>query len=131
VTPYRRRVGSARPSHLMFTGGIGGLLELPNFSVLVRGLDEWNYSRMADRPVIPEPRLLSAVRSELGPGIRELRAAPWLEGQSEDPNGPAGQVGAIGSSPSREAYTRSDKLGVTDSASTRRYSVAWLAWNDS
>lgn len=93
VTPYRRRVGSARPSHLTFTDGVGGLLELPNFSVLVRGLDEWNYSRMPERPVIPEPRLLSAVRSELGPGIRELRAEPWLEGQSEDPNGPAGQVG--------------------------------------
>lgn len=93
VTPYRRRVGSARPSHLMFTDGVGGLLELPNFSVLVRGLDEWNYSRMPERPVIPEPRLLAAVRSELSPGVRELRAAPWLEGQSEDPNGPAGQVG--------------------------------------
>ena len=34
----------------------GGLLELPNFSVLVPGLDEWNYSRMPKRPVIPEPR---------------------------------------------------------------------------
>jgi hypothetical protein len=77
----------------MFTGGVGGLVELPNFSVLVQGLDEWNYSRMPERPVIPEPRLLAAVRSELGPGVRQLRAAPWLEGQSEDPNGPAGQVG--------------------------------------
>jgi hypothetical protein len=77
----------------MFTDGVGGLLELPNFSVRVRGLDDWNYSRMPERPVIPEPRLLAAVRSELSPGVRELRAAPWLEGQSEDPNGPAGQVG--------------------------------------
>jgi hypothetical protein len=48
---------------------------------------------MPERPVIPEPRLLAAVRSELSPGVRELRAAPWLEGQSEDPNGPAGQLG--------------------------------------
>jgi hypothetical protein len=77
----------------MFTDGVGGLLELPNFSVLVRGLDEWNYSRMPERPVIPEPRLLAAVRSELSPAVGELRAAPWLEGQSEDPNGPVGQVG--------------------------------------
>lgn len=37
--PYRRRVGSVRPSHLMFTSGVGSLVDLPNFSVLLRGLD--------------------------------------------------------------------------------------------
>lgn len=93
--PYRRRVGSARPSQLMFTGGVGGLIELPNFSVLVQGLDEWNYTRMVDLdPRIEEPRVLAAVRQRLkAPGIKELRAAPWVEGDSYDPNGPASQIG--------------------------------------
>ena len=40
---HRRRVGAVRPSHLMFTSGVGALVDLPNFSVLVRGLDDWNY----------------------------------------------------------------------------------------
>lgn len=93
-TPYRRRVGSARPSHLMFTGGVGGLIELPSFTVLVQGLDEWSYAGLESNPVIHEPRVLAAVRAELrAPALKELRAAPWLEGQIGNPNGPASQIG--------------------------------------
>lgn len=94
-TPYLRRVGTSRPSHLMFTGGVGGLVELPNFTILVQGLEEWNYARMGDvDPTIHEPRVLAAVRARLAaPGVRALRTAPWLEGQSSDPNGVANQVG--------------------------------------
>ncbi len=39
---HRRRVGAVRPSHLMYTSGVGSLVDLPNFSVLVRGLDDWS-----------------------------------------------------------------------------------------
>jgi hypothetical protein len=79
----------------MFTGGVGGLIELPNFTVMVQGLDEWNYSRLGDAdPTIHEPRLLAAVRARYGsPAVSQLRAAPWMEGQADDPNGPANQVG--------------------------------------
>lgn len=95
TTPYRRRVGSARPSHLMFTGGVGGLIELPNFTVLVQGTDEWNYTRLAGTdPTIYEPRVLATVRSRLDePGVKALRSAPWMEGQSDDPTGAANQIG--------------------------------------
>ena len=44
MTSYRRQVGAVRPSHLMYTSGVGALIDLPRLSVLVRGLDDWDYS---------------------------------------------------------------------------------------
>lgn len=90
---YRRRVGSVRPSHLMFTTGVGSLVDLPNFSVLVRGLDDWSYANVDTAP-IPEPRLLAAVRALRGMRtVEELRPAPWMDGLDTDPKGPAARVG--------------------------------------
>ncbi|MDH6228178.1 DUF1998 domain-containing protein [Streptomyces sp. MJP52] len=89
-----RRVGSVRPSHLMFTAGIGSLVDLPNFSVLVKGLDSWSYSGVTQYD-IDEPRLRAAVNRSLqryGRGqIEQLRSAPWLEGGDSDPKGWAAQ----------------------------------------
>lgn len=93
---YRRRVGSVRPSHLMFTSGVGALVDLPNFSVLVRGLDAWNYNDVRGRnewTPIAEPRLLLAVQGMLGKSVKELLPAPWLDGLDQDPSGPASRVG--------------------------------------
>ena len=70
------RVGAVRPSQLMYAFGVGSTVDLPNFSVVVAGLDSWN--ELA-QDVIPEPRLLAAVRAELGAQVGELRSAPWLE----------------------------------------------------
>src|SRR5262245_26662207 len=76
----RRRVGTVRPSHLMFTGGVGALVDLPNFSVLVRGLDDWNFDALPEFRPIAEPRMLDAARAALRhKGIEQLRAAPWLD----------------------------------------------------
>lgn len=87
---YRRRVGSARPSHLMFTSGVGSLIDLPNFSVLVSGLDDWSYHAIPESLPIAEPRLLAAVQKVLNNSVKELRQAPWMPssnhgGKSEDP----------------------------------------------
>ncbi|MBX6356445.1 MAG: DUF1998 domain-containing protein [Micromonosporaceae bacterium] len=91
---YRRRVGAVRPSHIMYTTGVGSLVDLPNFSVLVRGLDDWSYQGIPEWEPIAEPRLLAAVRSLLHPAnVKELRPAPWLEGLDRDPGGPASRVG--------------------------------------
>ncbi|TDO30037.1 uncharacterized protein DUF1998 [Kribbella sp. VKM Ac-2527] len=81
-----RRVGSVRPSHLMFTSGVGALVDLPNFSVLVQGLDEW---RDAGVPVESQtiadvpPHLLRAVRKLAGRSVKELRPAPWAPGSDQ------------------------------------------------
>jgi hypothetical protein len=94
---YRRRVGAVRPSHLMFTSGVGSLVDLPNFSVLVKGLDDWQYRAPEDPEnnpaLITEPRLLSAVQSLLSKTVRELRPAPWMPGTDTNPNGEAARTG--------------------------------------
>ncbi|WP_438387937.1 DrmB family protein [Actinopolyspora saharensis] len=96
TTNHRRHVGSVRPSHLMFTSGVGALVDLPNFSVLVRGLDDWNYNEVRGRDdwkTITEPRLLTAVQGIFGKNVKELLPAPWLDGMEQDPRGPAARVG--------------------------------------
>ena len=96
---YRRRVGTSRPSHLMFTGGVGGLVDLPNFSILVRGIDDWSYRDVPDWRPIAEPRLLAAVRAVFtrpgvsGAGVAELRSAPWIEETPGDPGDAAMRIG--------------------------------------
>ena len=93
ASKHFRRVGSVRPSHLMFTTGVGALVDLPNFSVLVRGLDDWSYTGIPDWEPIVEPRLLAAVHRMGERDVQELRPAPWLDGVDQDPSGQAGRVG--------------------------------------
>lgn len=73
-----RRVGAVHPSQLMYSYGVGALIDLPNFAVIVAGLDDWKSSEL-DSERIVERRLLAAVRDRLGPQVAELRAAPWRE----------------------------------------------------
>ncbi len=72
---FPTRVGAVRPSQLLHTYGVGSLVDLPNFSVIVAGLQAW------DRPRedIIEPRLLAAVRAQLGAQVERLIAMPWME----------------------------------------------------
>jgi hypothetical protein len=76
------RIGQARPSHLVYTTGVGAIADLPSMSVIVRGLDAWSPER---QEAIEEPRLLEAVRRVLGPQVRALRHAPWDPAESDDP----------------------------------------------
>jgi hypothetical protein len=90
MTAYRRQVGEVRPSHLMYTSGVGALIDLPRLSVLVRGLDDWDFTQVLADPVLSEDRLLAAVQRDLGPQVAALRRAPWREpaetyGQGNDP----------------------------------------------
>ncbi len=100
---YRTRVGAVRPSHLMFTSGVGSLVDLPNFSVLVRGLDDWRHDHAHGWQPLAEPRLLAAIQAfpyrkgepehlDLR-SVGQLRPAPWLAGLDNDPTGPASRVG--------------------------------------
>ncbi|WP_327393161.1 DUF1998 domain-containing protein [Streptomyces sp. NBC_01186] len=93
-TSYFRRVGAARPSHLMYTSGVGSLIDLPNFSVLVKGLDSWSHTGLADYNV-DEPRLITAVNRTLQlygeSRINQLRSAPWMEGADSSPKDWAAQ----------------------------------------
>ena len=90
---HRRRVGAVRPSHLMFTSGVGALIDLPNFSVLVRGIDDWTYHPVPPEPVV-ERRLLAAVqRLPEMRSVERLQKAPWLDGTDANPNSEAARTG--------------------------------------
>ena len=67
------RVGEVRPSQLLFTHGIGMVVDLQHASVIVLGIDDWNYE---DTSPIVENRLLAAVRRDLGHQVNELRLPP-------------------------------------------------------
>lgn len=75
----RAKVGSARPSSLLYTYGPGSIMDLPGFSVMPAGLDDWDrvWARRDTIPTIVEPRLLDVVRLHLGPQVDSLRPYPW------------------------------------------------------
>lgn len=68
-----RKVGDLRPSQLLYTFGIGSIVDLPNISAMVMGLDDWT---VVDGEEIGEERLLTAVRGTLGDQVRALRPPP-------------------------------------------------------
>lgn len=75
----RAKVGSARPSALLYTYGPGSIMDLPAFSVMPAGLDDWEriWVRRGHVPTIEEPRLLDVVRLHLGAQVESLRPYPW------------------------------------------------------
>lgn len=75
----RAKVGSARPSSLLYTYGVGSIMDLPQFSIMPAGLDDWEpiFQRRATIQTIDEPRLLNVVRLHLGLRVAELRPFPW------------------------------------------------------
>lgn len=79
VAKNRAKVGSARPSSLLYTYGPGSIMDLPNFSVMPAGLNDWDtiWKRRDHIRTILEPRLLNVVRLHLGPQVDELRPFPW------------------------------------------------------
>ena len=85
---YPRRVAEIRPSQLLWSSGVGAIVDLPHFSVIVRGLGSWTENWSVP---VPEARLLRAVQRVLGPQVSRLLAAPlpenpgdWLDPYSED-----------------------------------------------
>ncbi len=70
----KRKVGDIRPSQLLFTYGVGAMVELPNLSVMVMGLDDWPIEQGSSE--ITEPRLLKAVQQELGRQVVKLLTPP-------------------------------------------------------
>ena len=72
----RSEVGTVRPSQLIYSYGVGSTVDLPQFSAMVMGLDDWPGSDMEE---IREDRLLRVVRHVLGAQVRQLKAAPVRE----------------------------------------------------
>ncbi|WP_416477161.1 DrmB family protein [Streptomyces sp. LKA04] len=75
----RAKVGSARPSSLLYTYGPGSIMDLPQFTIMPTGLDDWEriWRRRGTPPSIHAPRLKQVVRFMLGSNDVELRPHPW------------------------------------------------------
>jgi len=88
------RVGEIRPSQLMYTYGVGAIVDLPKLSVIVAGLDDWKVNPEYNKP-INDSRLLQAVQFHL-PSVHSLLAPPLVPetGIQPDPTDPAYYVGA-------------------------------------
>lgn len=88
------RLGELRPTQIMFTYGVGALVDLPHLSVIVMGLDDWPADPGVARE-IQEDRLLRAIRWQLGNRVQTLLAPPTLPDSSRmpDPFGEAARVG--------------------------------------
>jgi hypothetical protein len=79
-------VGQLRPSQLLFTFGVGSLVDLPRMSALVMGLDEWDTRYCTE---ITEERLLIEVQQRLGTQVKALRLPPAMDEDDSQSSGPS------------------------------------------
>ena len=80
-------VGDLRPSQLIYTFGVGALVDLPHMSGLIMGLDDWDTRYCTE---IIEERLLSALRKKRGTQLKRLLLPPIAFDENErDPTAPA------------------------------------------
>jgi hypothetical protein len=80
VKHNRAKVGSSRPSSLLYTYGPGAIMDLPQFTIMPTGLDDWDRiwrRREGDPPQIHAPRLRQAVRTHMRAPNVQLRPFPW------------------------------------------------------
>jgi hypothetical protein len=75
----RAKVGSSRPSTLLYTYGPGAIMDLPQFTIMPTGLDDWDriWNRREGTPQIHAPRLRDVVRMHLRSPDVQLRPHPW------------------------------------------------------
>src|SRR5260370_1297009 len=79
-------LGEIRPTQLIFTFGVGSLIDLPNMSALVMGLDDWDTRYCSE---IQEDRLVAAIQKRLGPQMPRLHLPPIkLAGMEHEPGAP-------------------------------------------
>lgn len=78
-----------RSSQLLTTFGPGAMMDLPDESVIVGGLDNWRYST-GSIPLVDEPRLVAKLRQRLGKPTLVLRKPPH---STDDPT--AGKPGVV------------------------------------
>ena len=79
-------LGELRPSQLIYTFGVGAIMDLPNMSALILGLDDWDENQCQE---IVEERLLAAVQLRMGQQVRRLMLPPVTFDDDNDPTAPA------------------------------------------
>ena len=89
----RYRVGELRPSQVLFTYGVGAIIDLPHISTLVMGLDDWEVIHSVE---IGEVRLLQAVQTILGPQVKRLLTPPAMQELPDGPFSPLDESASVG-----------------------------------
>lgn len=79
-------LGELRPSQLIYTFGVGAIMDLPNISALILGLDDWDTLQCQE---ISEERLLAAVQQRMGKQVSRLLLPPVTFDDDNDPTAPA------------------------------------------
>jgi hypothetical protein len=69
----RNKVGELRPSQILFSAGVGSVVDLPNLSTMVMGLDDWDTTHAIE---LSEERLLAVVKRSLSPSVKRLLSPP-------------------------------------------------------
>jgi len=92
--PNNVKVGELSPSQLLYTYGVGAIVDLPHLSAIVGGLDDWPVNPQYVRE-IHEERLLYAIRAELGKQVQRLLSLPVVpdEGGRANPFDQEVQIG--------------------------------------
>ena len=75
MTANNVKVGELNPSQLLYSYGVGAIVDLPHLSVIVNGLDDWPTDPSYIRE-IQEDRLLYAVKGFLGNQVQRLVSLP-------------------------------------------------------
>ena len=76
-------LGELRPSQLIFTFGVGSLIDLPNMSALVMGLDDWDTRYCTE---VRGRSAVAAIQRRLGSQVSTLYLPPIkLDGMSVTP----------------------------------------------
>ena len=77
----RAKVSGQRPNALLYSSGVGAVVDLPNMTVMPAGLDAWDtiYARREHQTTISEPRLLDVVL--LAHDVDRTRLAQAFRGQ--------------------------------------------------
>lgn len=77
----RMPVGELRPSQLLYTYGIGAVVDLPHISAMIMGLEDWGGESCT---TVVEDRLLEDVRRHVGAQVERLISPPV---QQDSPSG--------------------------------------------
>lgn len=82
-------LGEIRPSQFMFSYGVGALLDLPQLSVMILGLQNWDVRYSQE---LSENRLLAALQHRLGRQVAQLLHPP-IPPEDQDNNPAAPPIG--------------------------------------
>ena len=91
----QNKVGEIRPTQILYTYGVGSIVDFPHISGLIMGLDDWPIIDDNHNIVIQEERLLKQIRKNFGPQVEKLRTPPVGE-KSESRLDPLGREAHIG-----------------------------------